>query len=233
MRFQSSLQRGTLLKRYKRFLADVTLETGEIVTAACPNTGAMLGLTEPGVTVYLSRSERPTRKYPHTWELVDLPRWGLTGINTGLPNAVVAEAIRDGKILAGYANLRREVKYGVNSRIDILLETPAKPPCYVEVKNVHLLRQPGLAEFPDCRTERGAKHLAEMSNMVQQGARAVMVYLIQNSAPTRFALAGDLDRSYLEAFKKARRAGVEAIALTCDMSLDAISVSRAVAVEGP
>jgi sugar fermentation stimulation protein A len=233
MRFQSPLIRGSLLKRYKRFLADVTLETGETITAACPNTGAMLGLTDPGLTVYLSRSERPTRKYPHTWELADLPRWGLTGINTGLPNAIVAEAIGDGKVLSDYSSLRREVKYGVNSRIDILLEDPEKPPCYVEVKNVHLLRQPGLAEFPDCPTERGAKHLAEMSNMVKQGARAVMVYLIQNATPTRFALAGDLDRSYLEAFKKARRAGVEAIALTCDMSLDGVTASRVIEVEEP
>jgi sugar fermentation stimulation protein A len=232
MLYKSPLTRGKLLKRYKRFLADVLLDTGETITAACPNTGSMLGLTEVGNLVWLSRSESPTRKYPHTWELVEIPDIGLVGINTGQPNHIVTEAIAADKIadLKGYAGLRNEVKYGENSRIDILLEDKARPPCYVEIKNVHFFRKPGLAEFPDCVTERGTKHLVELSNMVRAGARAVMVYLIQCQKPSRFALAGDKDHTYFNEFKKARRAGVEALALTCYVSTSEITVDRTIPI---
>jgi sugar fermentation stimulation protein A len=232
MRFKTPLTRGKLIKRYKRFLVDVLLDTGETVTAACPNTGSMLGLTEAGNNVWLSLSESPTRKYPHTWELVEIKEQGLVGVNTGQPNHIVSEAVARQKIatLNGYATLRTEVRYGQNSRIDILLEDPSRPPCYVEIKNVHFFRKPGLAEFPDCVTERGAKHLVEMSNMVARGARAVMVYLIQCQAPQRFALADDKDRNYFEEFRKAKAAGVEALALTCHISLDEIVVDRAIPV---
>ena len=209
MKFKSPLVRGKLIKRYKRFLADVVLDTGETITAACANTGSMLGLTEPGNAVWLSRSESLTRKYPHSWELVDIPDIGLVGINTGQPNHIVTEAIIAGKVaeLTGYASLRNEVKYGRNSRIDILLEDAKRPPCYVEIKNVHFFREPGLAEFPDCVTVRGAKHLVELSNMVKGGARAVMVYLIQCRNPSGFALADDKDRTYFSEFRKARASG--------------------------
>jgi sugar fermentation stimulation protein A len=232
MKFKGPLIRGKLIKRYKRFLADVVLDTGEMVTAACGNTGSMLGLTEPGNAVWLSRSERLTRKYPHSWELVDIPDIGLVGINTSQPNHIVTEAIIAGKVaeLTGYANLRNEVRYGVNSRIDILLEDARRPPCYVEIKNVHFFRKPGLAEFPDCVTERGAKHLVELSSMVKAGARAVMVYLIQCHNPSRFALADDKDRTYFSEFRKARDAGVEALALTCHVSTSEITVDRAIPV---
>ena len=232
MLYKSPLVRGKLLKRYKRFLADVLLDTGETITAACPNTGSMLGLTEAGNTVWLSRSESPTRKYPHTWELVEIPDQGLVGINTAQPNHIVTEAIAAGKIaeLKGYASLRNEVKYGQNSRIDVLLEDAAHPPCYVEIKNVHFFRKPGLAEFPDCVTERGTKHLVELSNMVKAGARAVMVYLIQCQKPQHFGLADDKDRTYFNEFKKARKAGVEALALTCHVSTSEITVDRAIPI---
>ena len=232
MLFKSPLTRGKLIKRYKRFLADVLLDTGETVTAACPNTGSMLGLTEVGNHVWLSRSQSPTRKYPHTWELVDIPDQGLVGINTAQPNHIVTEAIAAGKIagLKGYASLRNEVKYGQNSRIDVLLEDASRPPCYVEIKNVHFFLKPVLAEFPDCVTERGTKHLVELSNMVKAGARAVMVYLIQCQKPSRFALADDKDRTYFNEFKKARRAGVEALALTCHVSTSEITVDRTIPI---
>ena len=232
MQFKSHLVRGKLIKRYKRFLADVLLDTGETITAACPNTGSMLGLVEPGNIVWLSRSESLTRKYPHTWELVEIPSIGAVGINTAQPNRIVTEAIAAGKIteLAGYANLRNEVRYGENSRIDILLEDPTRPPCYVEIKNVHFFRKPGLAEFPDCVTERGTKHLVELSNMVKQGSRAVMVYLIQCQNPLRFALADDKDRTYFNEFRKAMNAGVEALALTCHVSTSEITVDRNIPV---
>ena len=232
MQFKSPLVRGKLIRRYKRFLADVLLETGETITAACPNTGSMLGLIEPGNTVWLSRSDSLTRKYPHTWELVEIPNVGVVGINTARPNHIVTEAIAAGKITEfnGYANLRNEVGYGENSRIDILLEDPTRPPCYVEIKNVHFFRKPGLAEFPDCVTERGTKHLVELSNMVKQGSRAVMVYLIQCQNPSRFALADDKDRTYFNEFRKAMNAGVEALALTCHVSTSEITVDRNIPV---
>lgn len=235
MRFASPLKRGRLLQRYKRFLADVTLDTGETITATCPNTGSMLGLTAPGSTVWLSESDSPTRKYCHTWEMIEADLGNgasLVGINTGHPNRLVAEAIEARRMrkLSGYQSLRREVKYGAASRIDILLEDARKGCCYVEVKNVHLMRKAGLAEFPDCVTARGVKHLQELIEMVAQGHRAVMLFLIQRNDATRFALARDLDPSYAEAFRQARRAGVEAMAYRCHMSPEEIVLDKQVPI---
>jgi sugar fermentation stimulation protein A len=229
------LLRGTLVQRYKRFLADVRLDDGRLVTATCPNTGSMLGLCTPGSVVWLSRSDNPTRRYPFTWELVqaDLGRGPLlVGINTGHPNKLVAEAVAAGRIraLAGYPALRREVKYGRNSRIDLLLECASKGLCYVEIKNVHLSRRHGLAEFPDSVTARGVKHLTEMTEMVRQGHRAIMVFLIQRSEARRLALARDIDPAYGAAFDAARGAGVEAIALRCRVSTGEIAVDRPVPI---
>ncbi len=229
MKFKSPLVRGRLLKRYKRFLADVRLDDGRDITATCPNTGSMLGLCDPGLAVWLSESDSPTRKYAHTWELVELVQGKArtyVGINTGHPNAVVAEAITGGRIapLAGYASLRREVKYGQSSRIDLLLEDPVKGLAYVEIKNVHLLREPGLAEFPDSKTERGVKHLAELTDMVRAGHRAVMIYLIQRSDAHRFRPARDIDPKYADALVSARAAGVEAYAAVCRITPEAIDV---------
>jgi sugar fermentation stimulation protein A len=233
MKFPSPLLRGRLVKRYKRFLADVRLDTGELITATCPNTGSMMGLAVPGAVVWLSSSTSPTRKYPHTWELVeaDLGRGpALVGINTNHPNRIVADAIAAGEIpeVAGFASLKREVKYGLASRVDILLEDPRKGLAYVEVKNVHLSRQTGLAEFPDSVTERGVKHLVELSAMVAAGHRAVMLYLIQRADAEHFALAGDIDPRYAAAFAAARTAGVEAIAYACNLTPDEITIARAV-----
>jgi sugar fermentation stimulation protein A len=158
----------------------------------------------------------------------------LVGINTSHPNKLVAEAVEAGRIkpLSGYPGLRREVKYGRNSRIDLLLECAKKGLCYVEIKNVHLSRRHGLAEFPDSVTERGVKHLAEMSDMVRAGHRAVMVFLIQRSDARRLALARDVDPGYGEAFDRALAAGVEAIALRCRMSPEEILVDRPVPIVG-
>jgi sugar fermentation stimulation protein A len=233
MRFSSPLLRGRLLKRYKRFLADVALDGGGTVTASCPNTGSMMGLSEPGLAVYVSTSDSATRKYRHTLELVEVSgktKPTLVGINTSLPNRIVTEAISDGQMapLAGYATLRGEVKYGQNSRIDILLEDPNRGLCYVEIKNVHLLRKPGLAEFPDSVTDRGAKHLDELAAMVAAGHRAVMVYLIQRGDAKRFSLAADIDPAYAQAFARARSAGVEAIACRCKVTPDGVAFDRPV-----
>jgi len=237
MLLPSPLLRGTLIQRYKRFLADVRLDDGRLVTATCPNTGSMIGLTAPGSVVWLSESDSPTRKYRHTWEMVeaDLGEGAtLVGINTNHPNKLVAEAIAAARVkaLAGYAGVRREVKYGVNSRIDLLLECPERGACYVEIKNVHLSRRHGLAEFPDSVTERGVKHLCEMSDMVRQGHRAVMVFLIQRADARRLAFARDIDSSYGAAFDVATAAGVEAIALRCKMSPEEILVDKPVPIVG-
>ena len=235
MRFPSPLARGRLVQRYKRFLADVLLDTGEHITAACPNTGAMVGLTAPGSVVWLSKSEAPTRKYPHTWEMVEADLGSgatLVGINPMQPNRLVAEAIAAGGIkkLGGYETLRREVKYGEASRIDLLLEDGRKGRCYVEVKNVHLMRAAGRAEFPDGVTTRGAKHLRELAAMVAQGHRAVMLYLIQRADAESFSIAGDFDAAYAEAFKLATDAGVETLAYRCRLSPEEITVDKAVRV---
>lgn len=233
MKFATPLIRGRLIRRYKRFLADVMLDDGREVTATCPNTGSMLGLTAPGSIVWLSVSDSPTRKYPHTWEMVEADLGagpGLVGINTNHPNRIVAEAITANAIpeLSGYTTLRREVKYGVSSRIDILLEDPSKPLCYVEIKNVHLSRKLGLAEFPDSVTERGVKHLVELSAMVAAGHRAVMLYLVQRADAERFAFARDIDPRYVAAFEAARVAGVEALVYACEITPESIEIVRPV-----
>ena len=231
MRFPTPLVPGRLVQRYKRFLADVDLDSGERVTATCPNTGSMIGLVAPGSRVWLSLSDSPTRKYRHTWELVEADLGAgpaIVGINTGHPNRLVQEAIEGGLVpsLKGFPVLKREQKYGVNSRIDILLECPKKGLCYVEVKNVHLSRKAGLAEFPDSVTERGVKHLQELTAMVAAGHRAVTVYLVQRSDAKRLGFAEDIDKAYVAALRTAMAAGVEAVALGCRVSPEEIAVAR-------
>jgi len=238
MRFSPNLIEGRLIRRYKRFLADVELLTGEAVTAHCANPGSMLGLNAPGARVWLSRSDNPKRKLSHSWELieVDLGRGPtLVGINTGSPNSAVAAAIENGLIpsLTGYASLRREVRYAGNSRIDILLEDDTRPPCYVEIKNVHLMRQAGLAEFPDSVTARGAKHLKALSEMVAAGARAVMVYFVQRGDAETFALAHDIDPTYARTFIEATNSGVEAIAVASAVTPEGLALPRAIPLTPP
>src|SRR6516162_3512203 len=229
MRFPVPLFPATLVRRYKRFLADVVLPSGETVTVHCANPGSMIGLDVAGARVWLSKSANPNRKLAHSWELIEVDLGGgaeLVGINTIHPNALATEAIAAGAVaeLAGYAGVRREVKYGRNSRVDFLLESPARPPCHVEIKNVHLMRQPGLAEFPDAVTKRGAKHLLELREIVATGGRAVMLFLIQIGSAARFALARDIDPAYGQAFDSARAAGVEALARRCRLTRDGIEV---------
>jgi len=238
MRFNTPLIPATLIRRYKRFLADVTLPSGEEITVHVANPGSMLGLATPGSRVWLSRSGNTKRKLPHSWELVEVDFGGgleIVGINTAHPNALVAEAIAAGAIpeLNGYASARREVKYGRNSRVDLLLESPGRPTCYVEVKNVHMMRVPGLAEFPDSVTARGAKHLAELSDVVALGHRAVMLFLIQIGSSARMKLARDIDPAYGAAFDKARAVGVEAIAYKCGVTVEGIVVAGRVPLEEP
>ncbi len=229
MRFPAPLVTGRLVRRYKRFLADVVLDGGGEVTAHCANPGSMLGLAAPDSRVWLSVSADPKRKLAHSWEIVEADG-GLVGINTAHPNGLVAEAIAGGRIagLAGYPRIRREVKYGRSSRVDILLEDEGRPPAYVEVKNVHLMRNAGLAEFPDSVTARGAKHLEELGDMVEAGHRAVMVFLVQRTDCRRLSLAGDIDPAYAAAFARARSRGVEALAIGCSISPEEIVADREV-----
>ena len=226
MKFPTPLIKGTLLKRHKRFLSDIELENGEVVIAHCANSGSMMGLKEPGYPVWLSESDNPKRKLKYSWEMVQTET-AMVGINTAHPNKIVADAIEDGEIpeLVGYDTLRREVKYGQNSRIDILLEKSDGQKCYVEVKNVTLLRQEGIAEFPDAVTARGTKHLNELSDMVAQGHRAVMFYLVQRDDSTTFKIASDIDPTYADALKKARTAGVELLCYDCSLSAEEITVN--------
>lgn len=219
MQFPAPLIKGRLIKRYKRFLSDIELASGEIVTAHVANSGSMMGLKDPGREVWLSPANNPKRKLQYTWELVDVGS-SLVGINTSLPNAIVAEAIAASAIpeLAGYEHLKREVKYGENSRIDIFLSDDQKPDCYVEIKNVTLKRDKDWAEFPDAVTSRGTKHLRELSNMVQEGHRAVMLYLIQRQDCNGFSIAKDIDPEYANAFQQAIAAGVEILGYDCHIS---------------
>ena len=227
VQFPSPLTRGRLVQRYKRFFADVELD-GEVVTAHCPNPGAMLGLDAPGLPAWLSRSDSPTRKLPWTLELVEAAD-GLVGVNTHRPNGIAAEALELGLIpeLAGYPQVRREVRYGQASRVDFLLEGPGRPPCWLEIKNCHLLRQPGLAEFPDCKAERSLRHLRELTARVEAGDRAVLLFVIQRGCE-RFAAAADLDPAYASGLQEAAHRGVEVLWYACELGLDGVRVERRV-----
>lgn len=212
MKFEKPLTRGTLVRRYKRFLADIETDDGEAFTAHVPNPGAMLGLNTPGLPVWVSRSDSKTRKLAHTLELVEADG-GLVGVNTMHPNRLVAEALREGRIeaLAGYDTVRPEVKYGTASRVDFLLTGEGRPPAYVEVKNCHFHRGDGLAEFPDCVAARSLKHLGELAREAEGGARAVMVFVIQRSDCRHFDTAADIDPGYAAGLIDAARRGVEVL----------------------
>ena len=229
MRFPAPLIPATLIRRYKRFLADVALGSGETLTVHVANPGAMTGLATPGARIFLSKSDNPRRKLSHSWELVEADLGAgpeLVGVNTAYPNALVLEAIGGKRIpeLDGYSVVRREVRYGRNCRIDFLLEGPHRPPCYLEVKNVHLMRQSRRAEFPDSVTARGAKHLGELVATAARGARAIMLFVIQIGSAERFTVARDIDPRYAQALDRARQSGVEALAWRCQVSTEAICV---------
>lgn len=234
MQFRLPLERGTLIRRYKRFLADVVLADGTETTVHVPNPGAMLGLAAPGLPVWMSRSPDPKRKLPLTLEMVDLPDAGLVGVNTMNPNRIAEQAIARGQVpeLAGYPILRREVRYDQNSRIDILLQSDPdalrRPSCWVEIKNCHFSREPGLAEFPDCRTERGVKHLKALERVVDAGGRAVMLFVIQRMDCDAFATADDIDKAYGPALRAAASHGVEVLCYSCHLSPNAIRLDRPV-----
>ncbi|MBB5572405.1 MULTISPECIES: DNA/RNA nuclease SfsA [Rhizobium] len=234
MLFNPPLVPARLIARYKRFLFDAELESGEIITGSCPNTGSMQGLTTPGSRIWLSEHESPKRKYRHVFELIEAD--GTTvGVNTAMPNRLAAEAIALRQIsdLGDYTTLRREQNYGRNSRIDLLLTDPLRTTTYVEVKNVHFMRQPGLAEFPDTVTARGAKHLEELGDMAEAGYRAVMLFVIQRHDCQRFRVCCDLDTVYAAAFERALKRGVEVYALKCRVSSTEITPAGLIPIDEP
>lgn len=233
MSFPSELTYGTLIKRYKRFLADVKFDSGEELTVHCPNPGAMMGITTPGSRVALSKAANPARKLAYSWEMVEVDRIWI-GTNTNNPNLIVAKALAEDSIpeLSGYKNIKAEVKYGQNSRIDFFLTDGPTDMCLVEVKNVHLIRNNYIAEFPDCVTTRGAKHQLELAEQVRKGIRSVVLYVVQRDDAKSFKVADDLDKIYGEASKQASKAGVETLAYSCNMLPSGITLKQALQVLG-
>ncbi len=229
MIFQNPLIKGHLIKRYKRFLADIELEDGTSITAHCPNSGAMQGLTSPGTPVWLSQSPNPNRKLPFTWEMAEVDGT-FVGMNTSNPNTLVEEALNSGiiKDLNYFTSLRREVTYGKNSRIDILLEDSNGALTYVEVKNVHLKRGT-TAAFPSSVTTRGAKHMGELAEMVRQGHNAYVIYVVQRNDCKSFEIARDIDPHYDKETHDAIQNGVKALVYACDVSPNAITISHQIA----
>ncbi|MXQ06581.1 DNA/RNA nuclease SfsA [Alphaproteobacteria bacterium GH1-50] len=234
MRFQTELVPARLIRRYKRFLADAVLEAdGREVTVHCPNPGAMLGLAEDGMRIWLEPNDDPRKKLKFGWRLVELDGGHLAGIDTGVPNRVVKEALEARAIaeLRPYETVRAEVPYAEKSRVDFLLTGAGRPDTFVEVKNVHLRRDGRLAEFPDCVTLRGARHLDDLAAMVAAGARAVMLYLVQRTDCDAVGFARDIDPAYGRAFDRAREAGVEAIAYGTSIDRSGVTLGPALPVQ--
>jgi sugar fermentation stimulation protein A len=222
------LQPARLLRRYKRFLADVVFEDGREATVHTPNPGAMLGLTTQDLRVWISTSAAKTRKLPHTLELVESPSGALVDVNTGRPNALAAEAVTAGAIpeLAAYSEMRREVRYGEASRIDILLQAEDAAPCWIEVKGVTLSRRPGLAEWPDCVSKRAATHVRELAARVRTGDRAVVLFVVQRSDCNHCSVAADLDPAFAQALDLAMETGVEVLTYGCRLTLDDMALDK-------
>lgn len=227
MRFQTQLVPATLIRRYKRFLADCRLEDGCEVVAHCANPGSMMGLAEEGMRVWLEPNDDPKKKLKYGWRLVEHDTGHFTGVDTSVPNRALRAAFEAGRVAGfdGYDTVRPEQKYGQSSRIDFLLQGPDLPDAYIEVKSVTLCREAGLAEFPDSVTARGAKHLAELADMARAGHRAVMLYLVQRTDCDRFTLARDIDPAYATAYVAARDAGVETICLSTYISPEGIDIA--------
>ena len=236
MQYLPKLQEAVLIKRYKRFLADVRKSDGELLTLHCPNTGSMKNCQPQGARIWYSTSANPKRKYPHTWEFVEVDHEHIVGINSAKANHLVREAIEEGSLsgLLGYTQIRPEVKYGENSRIDFLLSGHVTAnDCYVEVKNVSLGVGGSLAKFPDAVTTRGQKHLQELMNVRQQGYRAVLLFCVQHTGINTVAPADDIDPRYGELLREAAAKGVEVMAAVChiDPAQSLIELRREIAVD--
>lgn len=237
MNFSAPLLEARLIRRYKRFLADVKFRDGTVATAHTPNTGSMLGCQEPGSRVWLRRSANPRRKYPLSWELVEVGGATLVGLNTALPPQLVAEGIASGCVaeLQGYQRLRREVAYGEErSRIDLLLDDGHdRGGCYVEVKNVTAAVEPGVAIFPDAVSARASKHLRELMAVVDRGERAVLFFVVQRGDVDEVRPADEIDPAYGATLRAAQDAGVELIAYRARVTTTAIDLYRRLPVVCP
>ena len=232
MKFTQTLIEGVLIRRYKRFLADVQLQDGKVVTAHTPNTGSMKGCSTPGSRVWLSQSNNPNRKYPLSWELVEVGKNILLGINTILPNTLAREGIEQGTIteLQGYDTIRKEVPYGKEgSRIDLLLQNGENKKCYVEVKNVTLVED-GIAFFPDAVSQRAAKHLRELEAMVKKDHRGVVLFCVQRKDAREVRPADSIDPVYGQTLRKSIDQGVEAIAYQASVSTSEIEITNSLPV---
>jgi sugar fermentation stimulation protein A len=234
MRFPTPLVPARLIRRYKRFFADMELQDGREVTAHCPNTGPMTGLVDPGQRCWIEPNDDPKKKLRFGWRMVEHEDGNFTGVDTSVPNRMLKAALMDHRVpeLADWPEVRPEVKYGQNSRIDFLLSGGGLPDAYVEVKSVTLLREAGLGEFPDTVTTRGAKHLDELARVAAEGHRAVIFYLVQRTDCDRVAVAGDLDPGYGAAFERARAAGVEVLCYDCGLSPEGVELGRALPFVG-
>lgn len=222
---------GTLIKRYKRFLADIKFEDGNIITAHCPNSGSMTACSQPGRPVYVSQHDNPRRKLKYTWELIDMPG-SLVGVNTLVPNRLVKKSIQDGEVeaLIGYDTVKPEIKVGQGTRLDLLLTRGENEKCYVEVKNCTLVTD-GVACFPDAVTTRGQKHLAELQKLRKEGNRCVMFFLVQRMDAEVFKPADHIDPAYGQALRRARKSGVEILVYDVNINLERIVLRRRVPLE--
>ncbi len=230
MHFQTPLIPAKLIRRYKRFLADIILEDGSEVTAHCPNPGSMLGLCEAGSSIWVEPNSNPRKKLNFGWRLVDNENGGFIGIDTSAANKIIQEALFDRQItgLEIYDSFRSEVKYGTGSRVDFLLSKMGHKDTYLEIKSVTLMREQGIAEFPDSPTARGLKHLHELAKVVELGHRAVMLFLVQRSDCKEFQIARDIDPAYAEGFYYALKKGVKILCLSCKLSPYTIDVDKEV-----
>jgi len=235
MQFQTPLVPARLIRRYKRFLADMMLEDGTEVTAHCANPGSMMGLKEAGMLCWLEPNDDPKKKLKFGWRLVDHENGHLTGVDTALPNRMLRAAFQAHQVpeLAEYPIVRPEVKYGENSRVDFLMQGDELLDTFVEVKSVTLSRQAGLAEFPDSVTARGAKHMGDLAEMARLGHRAVVFFLVQRTDCSHVEIAADIDPTYAKAFAEARAAGVEVLSYDCIITPEGVGLGQRVTVADP
>ena len=226
MEFTTPLIAARLIRRYKRFLADVRLPDGTQAVAHCPNPGSMMGMADEGIKIWLEPNDDPRKKLKYGWRLIEQDDGHFVGVDTGVPNRVVGPALLAHQIagLPPYDAVRAEVKYADKSRIDFLLSDAVDT--YVEVKSVTLSRTAGLAEFPDSVTARGAKHLEALTQMVAQGHRAVMFYMVQRTDCAALSLAADIDPAYAAAFARATKAGVQVLAYDCEIDPKGVTLRR-------
>ncbi|MEL7026857.1 MAG: DNA/RNA nuclease SfsA [Pseudomonadota bacterium] len=233
MRFPTPLVPAKLIRRYKRFLADVVLDDdGREVTAHCPNPGAMLGLKNEGLRVWLEPNDDPKKKLKYGWRVAELPDGHWAGIDTSVPNRVVGEALHARLIqeVSDYGTIQPEVPYGTRSRVDFVAREDGLPDAYIEVKNVHLRRTDTWAEFPDSVTARGAKHLGELAKVAEEGNRAIMLYCVQRTDCARLRMAPDIDPAYARAAEDAAARGVEMLAYTCRVSTEGVWLDQPIPV---